>query len=171
MKTFNRIIGIGMMVWMLGACGEKKSAAETRPKRTDIVVYDTPEGLSRMIKPPAPVRAVRWSLVPVVPQSRDAIGPTDENFYAVVTVDSAQWPAWKRALAASSSPGDYFLQEEIAEKLLPPDWFASTVSDSLQGGRRLTGTFYKTDSLSTSSSRKGMAIRHGNYLFMDFFLD
>lgn len=124
-----------------------------------------------MLKLTAPVTSVRWALVPVVPQGRDAIGPTDKDLYVVLLVDSLQWPAWERVLAAASSPGHYFIKDEIAEKLLPPEWFASSVSDSLRGGRRLTGTFYATDSLATTWSRNGLAIRHGNYLFMDFFLD
>jgi hypothetical protein len=171
MRTASLIMAIGISVWAVVACGEKKRASETRPKRTDIVVYDTPEGLSRMIKPPTPVAAVRWALVPVVPQTRDGLGPTDENFYAVLTLDSAQWPVWERALAASASPGEYYLMEEVAEKLLPPEWLSSSVSDSLKGGRRITGTFYDLDSIHTGWGRNGLAIRHDKYLFLDFYLN
>lgn len=171
MKSFLRMFAAGILFGIMVSCVEKEKPSTTRPKRTDIVVYDTPEGLSRMIEPPAPVAAVRWSLVPVVPQSRDGFGPTDANFYAVLTLDSAQWPAWERGLVPSASPWDYYLMEEVAEKILPPQWLDSTVRDSLREGRRLTGIMYDLDSIPTKWGEKGSGIRHGNYLFLDIPLN
>lgn len=166
MNAANRMMATGLLV----GCIEKKDS-NTRPKRTDIVVYDTPEGLSRMINPPTPVTNAHWALVPVVPQTRGGLGPTDENFYAVLALDSTQWPAWERTMTASASQGEYYLMEEVAEKLLPSEWLSYSVSDSLKGSRRLTGTFYDLDSMYTGWGRNGLAIRHGKYLFLDFYLN
>jgi hypothetical protein len=169
MKTTGPIFAAGLMVWILGACGEKKHAAETRPKRTDIIVHDDPKKLSEMINLPAPVSFARWSVVSVVPQSRDDIGPSDYNLYVVVALDSAKWPAWERALTPASPQKGCFLMQEVAEKLLPPEMSASCVADSLMRGCRLSGTFYEPDSLASGGFHSGIAVRHGNYLFMTFY--
>ena len=170
MRIIYLISAVGILALVLIACGEKKHAAEAKKKRTDIIVHDDQQKLSEMIRLSAPVTSVRWAVVPVVVgQSRLAIGPSDYSLYVVVTFDSAQWPAWERALTPAPADGDYFLMEEVAEKLLPPDWNAPTVPDSLGGGRRLEGAFYKPDSAATSVYRSGSAVRHGNHLFMSFY--
>lgn len=169
MSAMRFIIAFGITAGLLTACREKGNKAETRQIRTDITVYENPKNLSDMIKLPAPTTEVRWALVPVVPPSRRDFGPTDKSLCVVAVVDSAHWPAWQRSLTPQPSPGDYSLMEEIADKLLPQEWLASTGIDSLRHGRILTGTFYKPDSLATSWYRSVIAIRHGKYLFMEFF--
>jgi len=169
MKKIDLVFALGIILWVLSSCGEKKDTAETKGKRTDIIVHDDLKKLSEMIRLPTPVISARWTVVSVVPQSRYDIGPSDYRLYTVVPVDSAHWPTWERVLTASASVGNYYLMEEVAEKLLPGEWLSSAVSDSLGRGRLLSGTFYETDSLASGGFHGGIAVRHGKYFFMSFY--
>lgn len=168
MRTVNLIIVVVMLISLLSACGEKKHTAATRTKRTDFIIHDDPGKLSEKLNLPAAISSARWTVMPFVPQSRLDIGPSDYCLYAVISVDSAQWPIWERALIPLDSSAKVYLMEEVAEKLLPPEWLATTTPDSLERGRLISGTYFQPDSLASGGYQPGVAVRHGKYLYLSF---
>jgi hypothetical protein len=149
------------------ACGEKSREAGVRNKGSEVQVYDDPAGPAKFLRLPGPILEARWMEVPVVPGARDDIGPADKRLYIVLRLDPATWPVWARVLRPAA-PGDYFLEEAVAVKILPADWLAATVPDSLGRGRLLEGDAYEPDSLATSWYQGSAAVRHGDRLFMEF---
>lgn len=162
-------IGFAMLATALifSACGEKSREAGVRKKIPETQVYDDPAGPAKFLRLPGSILAARWMELPVIDGARDDIGPADKRLYIVLKIDSSTWPAWARVLQPSA-PGDYFLEEDVATKILPADWLAATVPDSLGRGRQLLGEAYEPDSLATSWYTGSAAVRHGDYLFMEF---
>jgi hypothetical protein len=150
------------------ACGGKERKAAMGKNNPEPIVHEDTAGPAKFLRLPSPITRARWCEVPVVKPSRPDIGPTDKRLFVVVTVDSAHWPAWERALSKAAAHDTYFLSEDLATKLLPADWLAAVPQDSLGRGRSLQGIPYDPSAIATSWYRGVAAMRNGNHLFMEF---
>lgn len=166
-RVFHLLMASGI-VWVVAACRGGSREADVQRHDSEITVHEGIDGPAKFLKLPAPIKAARWTEVPIVRETRHDIGPSDNRLYVVVAIDTSAWGEWKRVLSMPAAPGVYYLPEEVAAKILPPDWLAATSPDTLGRGRRLEGKFYIPDSIATAWYRGQAAVRHGEYLFMEF---
>lgn len=163
-----RMLPIFVVAISMSACGEKTREADMSKRGSEIEVNSDPAGPAKFLRMPGPIAEVRWTEVPIVPGTRDGIGPADTRLYVVLRLDPGAWPAWKKALRPT--PGEsYDLDEAVASKLLPPEWLAASKLDSQGKVRRLDGESFDPDSLATSWYHGSAAVRHGDHLFLEFF--
>ncbi len=162
------------LILAMAACSDKNREDAIQRKDSQTVVHSDSAGAGKYLNPPTLIKANRWTEVPVVgAPGRLTTGPSDfrpnaKRIYMVLTLNPADWLAWKRSLKPIAAPDIFFLDEELAIKLLPPDWLASTAPYS-RDRRRIEGEWYNPDSIIAPAYKGLAAVRHGDHLLLELF--